>query len=288
MCPLLRGRFLCPECPLLEVPLYILLLYCLTCLCMPNTYMQLWARAFRDQTYHAAINTTNGVESQNKLLQYNYLPRKKNLTLSQLVILLYNEFLPESHHKHLYLNYRMSSAHREYSDFIPEYLRGRPRQVIIHCLNRKSESMKYTEEDILTKDVVNGRFTFQGSQQVHTIDFCLVSGKPSCTCPDWLQWHIPCKHFFAIFRLVEKWGWDALPEIYRKMSYLCTDNSSLNSQLSSSILDAGDSLLQEGGTEDGGFEDPLPRKKVGECMAIGNRCELVVSLLAFILSRCKE
>ena len=64
------------------------------------------------------------------------------------------------------------------------------------------------------------------------------------------------------------------------MSYLCTDNSSLNSQHSSSILDAGDSLLQEGGTEDGGFEDPLPRKKVGECMAIGNRCELVVSLLA--------
>ena len=83
--------------------------------------------------------------------------------------------------------------------------------------------------------------------------------------------------------MVEKWDWDALPEIYRKMSYL-----SLNSQYSSSILDTGDSLIQEGGTEDGGFEDPLPRKKIGECIAIGNRCELVVSLLAFILSRCKE
>jgi hypothetical protein len=92
--------------------------------------MQLWARAFRDQTYHAAINTTNGVESQNKLLKYNYLPRKKNLTLSQLVILLYDEFIPESHHKHLYLNYRMSSAYREYNDFVPIYLRGRPRRII--------------------------------------------------------------------------------------------------------------------------------------------------------------
>ena len=76
------------------------------------------------------------------------------------------------------------------------------------------------------------------------------------------------------------------------MAYLCMDNSSLSSQHSSSILDAGDSLLQEGGAEDGGFEDPLPRKKVGESMAIGYRYELVVSLLAiilaFILSRCKD
>ena len=143
------------------------------------------------------------MKSQNKMLKYNYLPRKKNLTLSQLVILWYNEFLTENYHKHVYLNYWMSSAYREYSDFVPEYLRGCPCQVIIHCWNRKSESMNYTEEDIVKKDVMNGRFTFQGSQQVHTIDFCLVSGKPSCTCPDWLQWHIPCKHYFGIFRLVK-------------------------------------------------------------------------------------
>ena len=191
------------------------------CLLVKNKFklctylMQLWARAFCDQTYHAAINTTNGVEYQNMLLKHSYLPRKKNLTLSQLVIMLYDEFIPESHHKYHYLNYRMSDSYRKYSDFVPEYLRGRPRQVIIQCLDRRSGSRKYTEEDILTRDVFNGYFTLQGSKQVYTIDFGLASGKPSCTCPDWLQWQISCKHFFGIFQLVENWGWNALPETYR-------------------------------------------------------------------------
>ena len=36
-------------------------------------HIQLWARAYRNQMYHATINTTNGVESQNKLLKYSYL-----------------------------------------------------------------------------------------------------------------------------------------------------------------------------------------------------------------------
>ena len=223
--------------------------------------MQLWARAFRDQTYHAAINTTNGVESQNKLLKHSYLPRKKNLTLSQLVIILYDEFIPESYHKYLYLNYRMSDTYRKYNDFVPEYLQGRPRQVIIHCLDRKSSSRKYTEEDILTRDVLSGHFTFKGSKQVHTLDFGLATRKPSCTCPDWLQWQIPCKHFFGIFRLVEDWGWDALPEAYRKMPYLCTDHSALNSR--SHIPDANDALVQESNTEETLYQDPLPTKKVG-------------------------
>ena len=40
----------------------------------------MWARAFRDKDYHAAINTNNGTESLNKVLKYNYLPRKKNIT----------------------------------------------------------------------------------------------------------------------------------------------------------------------------------------------------------------
>ena len=72
-------------------------------------FLQLWARAYRDQTYHAAINTTNGVESQNKLLKYSYLPRRKNITLSHLATVLYEEFVPEMHHKYLHLNYHMSA-----------------------------------------------------------------------------------------------------------------------------------------------------------------------------------
>ena len=229
-------------------------------------YAQLWARAYRDQTYHAAINTTNGVESQNKLLKYSYLPRRKNITLSQLAAVLYEEFIPETHHKYLYLNYQMSGTYRRYNDFVPVYLLERPREVIIHCLERKSSSRKYVEDDILTTDITEGKFTIQGSSKVHTVDFGTATSKPSCTCPDWLQWHLPCKHFFAIFHLVEGWGWDALPETYKRSAYLCADSEALSEQ--HNPLSTADEAITKPDTRiqhevfTTPLQDALPTKKV--------------------------
>ena len=103
-----------------------------------------------------AINTTNGVESQNKLLKYGYLPRRKNITLSQLAKVLYEDFVSE----YLYLNYQISDNYRRYNDFVPGFLHEHP---LIHCLERKSSSKKYTDDSVLTKDVTSGKFTIQRS-----------------------------------------------------------------------------------------------------------------------------
>lgn len=183
----------------------------------------LWARAYRDQTYHAVVNTTNGVESQNKLLKYSYLPRKK-ISLSRLATVLCEEFNPDIHHKYLFLNFKASSNYRTYNDFVPSYLHGRPRQVIIHCLDRKSSSRKYDLTDIVSQDTDTGVFTIKGSStKSHIVDFGTSSGEPSCTCLDWIQWRIPCKHFFAIFNLFEKWGWESLPTQYKCQPHISTD-----------------------------------------------------------------
>ena len=177
---------------------------------------KLWARSYRDQAYHAAVNTTNGVESQNKLLKYSYLPRRKNITISRLATVLYKDFNPEIHHKYLFLNYKSSSFYRTYNDFVPSYLHGRPRQVILHCLERKSSSRKYDESDITTQDTISGVFIIKGSSsKLHRVNFGTTTGELSCTCHDWIEWRIPCKHFFAVFRFFEKWRWDSLPEQYK-------------------------------------------------------------------------
>jgi len=132
----------------------------------------------------------------------------------------------------------MLPTYRKYSDFVPAYLHGCPRQIIIHCLDRRSNIRKFCDEDILTRDTSAGLFTLQSSTKTHTIDFGLISGEPSCTCVDWVKWNIPCKHFFAIFQLVDGWGWESFPDVYQRSSYLCDDSSALLEYSRSSAPDS--------------------------------------------------
>ena len=55
-------------------------------------YLQRWARAYRDDQYYAAVET--GTEAMNKLMKYRYLPRQKNITLSNLTSKIVEEFVP--------------------------------------------------------------------------------------------------------------------------------------------------------------------------------------------------
>ena len=160
-------------------------------------------------------------------MKYSYLPRRKHLTLSGLVSILIEEFVPDIHHKYMFQNYQMSSTYRSFNDIVPQYLHGCPRPTILHCLERKSNSRKFNSEDILTKDPEKGVFTIRGSSNIYTVSLGTESAVPSCSCSDWTKWQLPCKHFFALFRLVPEWSWESLPESYRKSAYLSTDHTSL-------------------------------------------------------------
>ena len=191
--------------------------------------LQRWARAFRDDEYHATVNTNNGVEALNRVLKYSFLPRqKKAISLSGLITILVEAFLPESYHKYLFLNYKQSSSYRSYKDFVPEYLHGRPRTTILHCLDRKANSSKYMASEVEVIDSDKGIFTVNGSgDNKYTIDFGADTGMPSCSCADWRQWNLPCKHMFAVFQLVPGWTWYKLPKNYLESPYLSADNEAL-------------------------------------------------------------
>ena len=76
--------------------------------------LQRWARAYRDNSYHAAVDTNNGVEAQNKLLKYKFMPRRRHLTLSNvaLLIVFYLKCIASGQ------NYAMSADYRSYNDFV--------------------------------------------------------------------------------------------------------------------------------------------------------------------------
>ena len=167
----------------------------------------------------------------NKVLKYNYLPRKKNLTLSSMCTILIESFLPDAHQKYVCLNYMQSSQYRSYKSHVPDYLRDRPRSTILHCLERKSKALKYGKEDVETLNNDQGIFSVKGSKdKVHRVNFGVETddGMPSCTCADWQQWHIPCKHFFAIFNLQSVWSWNRFHPNYLKSPYLSSDTISLD------------------------------------------------------------
>ena len=193
--------------------------------------LQRWARAFRDEKFYAAVNTDNGIEALNRAFKYTFLPRqRKDTHLSSVVSILIDHFLPENYHKYLFLNYKQLGAYRSYKDFVPDFLHGRPKATILHCLDRKANSAKYILDDITIPHAGEGIFIVKGSgDKKYTVDFGVESshGMPSCTCPDWIQWNLPCKHMFAIFKLVPEWNWQKLPSKYLNGPYLSTDNEAI-------------------------------------------------------------
>ena len=167
----------------------------------------------------------------NKTLKYNYLPRGKNITLSHLVSVLIEQFLPEMFHKYQKQNFAMSESYRSYNEYIPEYLRGRPRAVILHCLSRMRKAGKFRAESIKPTNSDAGHFQVNSpSGKQHEVKISNGSGYPECTCKDWIHWHLPCKHLFAVFTFT-KWKWSDLPSIYLQNEYLCADSAALNSAL---------------------------------------------------------
>ena len=212
---------------------------CIVCL-------QRWARAFRENDYHAAVNTNNGTEALNKVLKYNYLPRKKNITLSTVCTILIESFLPDAHQKYLCLNYMQSNQYRSYKSHVPDYLHDRPKGVIIHCLERKSKALKYTEEDVQEhKD--DGVFTVRRSKgKMHTVRITANAedDMPACTCVDWQQWHIPCKHMFAVFNTQGGWTWNRFHPNYLNGPYLSSDSLSLNEYFKDEPVQCTDDIEQ--------------------------------------------
>ena len=118
------------------------------------------------------------------------------------VSIIIEQFLPEQHRKYLFLSFQMDPTYRAYTTHAPSYLQGRPRNAIIHCLEREERARKtLSPADITDVDSENGIFSIRGkSGYIHTVDFGSTTGKPSCTYQDWVRNNIPCKHLYLLTR----------------------------------------------------------------------------------------
>ena len=115
----------------------------------------------------------------------------------------------------------------------------------------------------------SNQFTVKSaSGKEHTLKFANVENMPECTCKDWTRWHIPCKHFFAVFNHFPNWGWATLPKKYLENEYLTADSAVLTNPSdgsSDSPTSTVSSSPAQGDLDEGetaGYTDELPRHQV--------------------------
>ena len=140
--------------------------------------------------YHAAVETSNGIEALNKLFKYKYLPRQKHMTLSHIISSITNEFLPALHYKYVFKDFKQSDLYRSYNPaVVPEYLQG---QTILNCLHRLASSNKFSHSDVSQVAPNSGKFTVKSKKGSQVVEFGYQSEEPRCTCKDWLTYRLPC------------------------------------------------------------------------------------------------
>ena len=116
---------------------------------------------------------------------------------------------------------------------------------------------------------IASQFTVKSaSGKEHTLKFTNDEDMPECTCKDWTRWHIPCKHFFAVFNYFPNWGWTSLPKKYLENEYLTADSAILTnpsdggSDSPTSTVSSSPAQGDLDGGETMGYTDELPQHQV--------------------------
>ena len=109
---------------------------------------------------------------------------------------------------------------RKYHQDIPRFLLNRPRHFLDHCLRRMPPCVSAIGSNLIT-DNGSGVFTVcsADSDKVYTVNVTT----PHCSCFDWQEHNLPCKHMLAVFNACPSWGWDSLPAAYRNIPHFRLD-----------------------------------------------------------------
>lgn len=74
------------------------------------SWLQKWVWAFRSESFIVGVHTNNGLERQNQVFKYTYLKHHKNNSLSGVLSILIEEFLPDNYNR--YVKERLNIIHQ--------------------------------------------------------------------------------------------------------------------------------------------------------------------------------
>ena len=169
-----------------------------------------WCLAYRPDDLFRC-NTNNGTERLNEELKHNELDGYKNCTLSELMCVMIESFLPNLYEKYVSLNVQYTTGYKGYSKFVPEYMINRPGPLVdfmIEKLGKVTPDMVSSVHPVLVtfKRVFAVTSVSPESyvSSVYLVNFGDEETICSCECRNFKRYRLICQHFFAVFE--SKWG----------------------------------------------------------------------------------
>nr|XP_020447011.1 COP9 signalosome complex subunit 9 isoform X1 [Monopterus albus]XP_020447012.1 COP9 signalosome complex subunit 9 isoform X1 [Monopterus albus] len=196
-----------------------------------------WASVFREEALQNFITTNNGLERLNETFQYRPLKNCKTSTMSEIMTVIVNDFIPQWQKKYTQLNIQYSSGYK-HSDSIHNFLHNRPCDMVMHILDRMTADLG--PDSITEMSYGTFKVTSESDRESHVVTLGSSSTLPSCTCEDWKRNRLPCKHFCAGFKA--GWTWDVLCPQYRDNPLFTLDPVCRNSSPPVSL--PGEEILQ--------------------------------------------
>lgn len=99
---------------------------------------------------------------------------------------------------------------RKYADEVPDFLHGRPKLFVQHCMER------------LNKIVTDEIQCLSNGTEYKVGQYIVNLSLPECECMDFIRTGWPCKHMLALLNLHGLWT--SLPEAYRQMPCFVIDD----------------------------------------------------------------
>ena len=94
-------------------------------------------------------NTNDGTERLNESLKYTEFDGYKNCTLSELMDVLIESFVPSLYEQYVSLDIKYTDGYKGYSSSLPRYMVNRPGPLVEDMLRKKNKITPYREPTML-------------------------------------------------------------------------------------------------------------------------------------------
>ena len=187
-----------------------------------------WCLAYRPDDLFRC-NTNNGTERLNESLKYEELDGYKGCSLSELINILIDSFVPNLYEKYINLNVKYTDGYKGYADFVPAYMVNRPGPLVEDMLQKRNQVTSLMIDSVVSVADLPKIFTVQSaspnSSEIKTYHVNFGDGNTicSCECESFKRNRTLCKHFFCVFESMYNVGFNDISVLYRNHPYTNID-----------------------------------------------------------------